>query len=270
MKNITYGYCRISTVKQSIERQITNITKDYPTAVIKHEVYTGTNSNRPEWIKLMKIIREGDTIVFDSVSRMSRNAEEGFKTYMSLYNKGINLIFLKEQTVNTETFKSVLGDTKLNLNITTNDSDTDKLVNDIMQAVSAYVTRLAEKQIQLAFEQSEKEVSDLHQRTSEGLREAKANGKQVGNIKGTKFITAKSIDCKIAILSKAKAFGGIYPDKDLIKLLNIRSNTYYKYKAELKSEIDNSSLSFVESKLKDTREKKYKAVYRKPKPLLLK
>ena len=73
-----YGYCRISTAKQSIDRQIRNIKAEYPTAHIVQEAYTGTSIFRPEWLKLYRILRAGDVVVFDSVSRMSRNAEEGF------------------------------------------------------------------------------------------------------------------------------------------------------------------------------------------------
>ena len=80
-----YGYCRVSTKHQRITRQITNITELYPNATLIKEFYTGTTQNRPLWDKLMKQIRTGDTIVFDSVSRMSRNAEEGFKDYKTLY-----------------------------------------------------------------------------------------------------------------------------------------------------------------------------------------
>ena len=46
-------------------------------------------------LKLLKIVRAGDTIVFDSVSRMSRNAETGFQIYQELYDKGVELVFLK-------------------------------------------------------------------------------------------------------------------------------------------------------------------------------
>ena len=77
---MVYGYCRISTDRQNIniERQIRNILKAYPDAVIKQEVYTGTKTDgRKVFEQLLKIIRSGDTIVFDSVSRMSRNAEAG-------------------------------------------------------------------------------------------------------------------------------------------------------------------------------------------------
>lgn len=91
-----YGYCRISTKQQSIERQIRNILTTYPNAHIMQEAYTGTKMDRPEWQKLMKRIKAGDTIVFDSVSRMSRNADEGIKTYFELMDKGVSLVFIKE------------------------------------------------------------------------------------------------------------------------------------------------------------------------------
>ena len=104
-----YGYCRISTAKQSIDRQIRNIRAEYPTVHIVQEAYTGTSILRPEWSKLYRILEEGDTVVFDSVSRMSRNAEEGFSLYEGLYNKGIRLVFLKEHHIDTKTYKKALS-----------------------------------------------------------------------------------------------------------------------------------------------------------------
>ena len=50
----TYGYCRISTARQKIDRQVDNILKQYPDAVIVKEIYTGTKVDRPEWKKLYK------------------------------------------------------------------------------------------------------------------------------------------------------------------------------------------------------------------------
>ena len=108
MNNKIFGYCRISTMKQNIQRQIDNIKREYPDATIITEEYTGTTTERPNLAKLLKNLREGDTIVFDEVSRMSRNAEEGFKLYEELYNKGVNLIFIKEPHINTDTYKKAL------------------------------------------------------------------------------------------------------------------------------------------------------------------
>ena len=90
-----YGYCRISRKQQSIERQERNIKANYPTALIIKEAFSGKSMDRPEWNKIMNKISSGDTIVFDSVSRMSRNADEGFEIYQILFNKGVSLAFLK-------------------------------------------------------------------------------------------------------------------------------------------------------------------------------
>lgn len=97
-----YGYCRISTKKQSIDRQIRNIKAAFPEAVIIEESYTGTSVNRPEWNKLHRQLRENDIIIFDSVSRMSRNASEGFLLYKELFERNVSLVFLKERHIDTE------------------------------------------------------------------------------------------------------------------------------------------------------------------------
>ena len=143
---------------------------------------------------------------------------------------------MKESTVNTEAFKSVLGNEQLNITVNTNDKDTDELVNGIMQNVAVYITKLAKKQIKLAFEQSEKEVQDLHQRTSEGLREAKRRGKQVGRAKGKTIVTKKSKAVKELIKKYNKAFGGTLNDIETIAIINgnaegVSRNIYYKYES---------------------------------------
>ena len=71
-----YGYARISRKSQNIERQIRNIKGVYPDAVIIQEVYTRTSMDREKWAKLYKKVGNGDIIVFDSVSRMSGNADD--------------------------------------------------------------------------------------------------------------------------------------------------------------------------------------------------
>jgi DNA invertase Pin-like site-specific DNA recombinase len=93
---------------------------------------------------------------------------------------------------------------------------------------------LAEEQIKAAFDQAEKEVTDLHSRISQGIREAKKNGTQIGITKGTTLITKKSIECKAIILKHSKDFGGSLEAPDVIKLCGCSRNSYYKYKRELK------------------------------------
>ena len=223
-----YGYCRISTKKQNIERQIRNILKAYPKAEIWQETYTGTKTDgRKKFEQLLKIIKTGDTVVFDSVSRMSRNAEIGFQIYEELYDKGVELVFLKEPHINTETYKKALSN---NIRMTGTKTDI------ILKAINEYLMELAKEQIVLAFEQSEKEVSDLHQRTREGMETARLKGKQIGRRRGAKIITKKSISAKEGILKYSKDFEGSLTDLDCITLLRLSRNTYYKYKRELKNE----------------------------------
>lgn len=163
-----YGYCRISTSKQNIERQVRNIKAVYPEAIIIKETYTGTKINRVEFDKLLKVIKTKDIIVFDSVSRMSRDADEGFDLYEKLYNKGITLVFLKESYINTDTYKKALTN---NINMTGTN------VDYILEGINKYLMSLAKEQIKLAFKQSEKEVMDLKQRTREGIITARLSGK---------------------------------------------------------------------------------------------
>lgn len=221
-----YGYCRISRAKQNIERQIRNIKAVYPDAVIIKEAFKGTTVNRPEWGKLYKKVKSGNTIVFDSVSRMSRNAEEGFALYEELYNKGIELVFIKEPHINTSTYKNALQN-----NVTLTGTNVDY----ILEGVNKYLMALAKEQIKLAFEQSEKEVEDLHQRTKEGIETARLNGKQIGQPKGAKLTTKKSIQAKELIIKHSKDFEGSLSDIDCMKLIGLSRNTYYKYKKQLKN-----------------------------------
>ena len=223
-----YGYCRISRAKQSIDRQIRNIKAIYPEAVIIEEVFTRTRLDRKEWCKLMKQVKAGDTIIFDSVSRMSGNAAEGFTAYEELYSKGINLVFLKEPHINTDTYKQALQN---------NVSLTGGTVDYILEGVNKYLLALAKEQIRLAFKQSEKEVEDLHQRTKEGIETARLNGKQIGQKQGAKLTTKKSVAAKEIIQKHSKDFDGTLSDVDVMKLTGLARNTYYKYKAEMKEAV---------------------------------
>lgn len=232
---MVYGYCRVSTKHQRITRQVTNITELYPDAVIIKEFYTGTTQNRPKWDKLIKQLETGDTIVFDSVSRMSRNAAEGFKDYKMLYEMGINLVFINEPLINTAIFDSTKSNL-LEISVETGNTAIDDYFTGNITLINNLLMALAEEQIKSAFQQSEKEVTDLHTRISQGMRESKKNGKQIGLTKGTTLVTEKSLQCKSIIKKHAVDFGGTLSDKEVMTLCNVSRNSYYKYKRELKEE----------------------------------
>ncbi len=223
-----YGYCRISTSRQNIERQIRNILQAFPNAHIIREVFTGTKfQGRKEMDKLLKTVKEHDVIIFDSVSRMSRNAEEGFEMYEELYYKGINLFFLKEPHINTDVYRKALNNVV---------QMTGTNVDYILEGINKYLMALAKEQIKIAFEQAEKEVTDLHQRTKEGIETARLNGKQIGQKKGIKLETKKSKKAKELIRKHSKSFGGSLTDRETWKLCGICKTSYYKYKEEIRNE----------------------------------
>lgn len=239
---MTYGYCRISTKKQSIDRQERSIKALYPDAIIIKEAFTGTKIvGRKEFIKLLKGVKAGDTIVFDSVSRMSRNAAEGFALYKELYEKGIKLVFLNERHIDTAAFEEAMNGIVSNVS-DTGDKATDELVNTIMTAINKFMMNKVEQDIYKAFEQSEKEVEDLKKRTKGGIETARLNGKQIGGVPGKKLTTKKSVKAKELIQKYSHTFQGKKNDEETMVRLEkekckIARNTYYKYKKELLAEL---------------------------------
>ena len=221
-----YGYCRISTTKQNIESQVNNIKKYNPKAIVIKEVFTGTKVyGRKSFQRLLNTVKSGDTIIFDSVSRMSRDAENGFEIYQDLYNRGVELVFLKEPYINTSIYKTALSN---NVELTGTKADI------LLSAVNEYLIELVREQIHVAFECAEKEVMDLRQNTREGIENARMKGKQIGRRCGVSVETKKSIASKKDIKKFSKDFGGSLNDVDCMRLLGIARNTYYKYKKELR------------------------------------
>ena len=223
-----YGYVRVSRKEQSIDRQIRNIEKEYPKAhIVREDGFTGTTMDRPEWNKLYKRLKAGDIVVFDSVSRMARTAEEGIETYFDLYERGVSLVFLKEHYIDTDVYAENTMD-RIELQGTDED--------EIFKGLNNYFRKLAKRQIRIAFEQAEKEVQDLRQRTKEGIETARLKGKQVGQRKGNRLTIKKEAPAKEVIKKHSKTFGGSLSDKECMSLAKISRNTYYKYKRELLQE----------------------------------
>jgi len=226
-----YGYARVSTSTQRIDRQIKNIERFAPGAKIYREHYTGTRIDRPEWNKLLKRIQPGDTIVFDEVSRMSRNAPEGFSLYKELFEKNVLLVFLKEPHINTDSYRSAMSIAFPA--VQTGDEATQELLEGVLTAIHKFTMAKVEQDIYAAFERAQKEVDFLHQRTKEGIEVARENGKRIGLPKGGKLTTAKSLKAKEIIRKHCVTFVGNLCDTDCVKLAGVSRNTYFKYKREM-------------------------------------
>lgn len=114
-----FSYKRISTKEerglQKFNRQTAAIDKYAKenniefVAEFQEDISGKCFDNRKEWNRLEKLLQKGDTIVFKDISRFTREAEAGYKKYMELLEKGIDLIFIDNQTVSTPYIKQLLN-----------------------------------------------------------------------------------------------------------------------------------------------------------------
>ena len=214
MKNIIYGYARVSTPKQRLKRQTDNINSAYPAAVIVTEKYTGTKIDRPAFTKLL---------------------------YQQLYTDGVDVVFLKEPHINSAVYRDRAKKQIDAMTATTGSAATDKFIQAVIEALNVYAMDLVQEQIKLAFIQAEKEVQFLRKRTKEGIQKAREEGKQIGreefSIEGVDFKEyEKAKKAKGLILKHSKDFGGTLSDAEVIKLAGCCRNSFYKYKRELKEQ----------------------------------
>lgn len=141
MKNYVFGYARVSTEAQNLDRQLDALEK-YGVDMIYNEKMSGTKKNRPELTKLLDRITEGDTVVVESLSRLGRSTKDLIELTEIFQSKGVNLVSLKES-------------------IDTN-SPTGKLLFTLMSAIAQF----------------ERDV--IADRTREGLKAARARGRTGG------------------------------------------------------------------------------------------
>ena len=246
------GYARVSTPKQSLRRQIENLKAAYPDIVIVSEVYTGSTDNRPKWKKLLRQCRAGvvSKLVFDEVSRFSRNSSEAIVEYKELYNLGIELEFLKEPHINSKIYRDA-SERKIEIATDSMDEETANLINTVIGGLNDYLLSVAEKQIFLAFEHAQKERELLAKRTSEGLMQAKLMGSKVGRQPGQKLVTRKSKRAKRIIRKHYKLFGGDLTATQCFTLAQITKSTFYRYLSEMREEDKANGIIWEDEKLAD-------------------
>lgn len=208
----TYGYC----CGKNIETQEQNILAAYPKAIIVKEA--------SEWDNVCKALNKGDTLVYNHVSVMNNDPTEAIKLYEYCYDREINLVFLKEPHLNTDTYRKAMESTL---------SD-NGLKADI---VSKALMNLIGEQIRIAIENPIEEAVSISQRTKDGIERARLNGKRIGQPKGAKLTTKKSLKMKEIILNSSKDFNGTLTDPEMLELTKLARGTYYKYKRELRQTI---------------------------------
>lgn len=197
-----YGYARTSTKKQKIQSQIETLLENGAEKIIQ-EQFSATGTDRVEWNNLKNIAKSGDTIIFYSINRMSRNAAEGHANYFDLVDRGVNLEFILEAHLNSKVFKEQLEASKLNIEV-------DKTLEPLIKGLEETLRRLAARQIEIAFEQAEKEAKDIVIKVKNGiLRSNKKSGRSKGyvstkkkNIPADFEKTMKQLDNNVSKLAR--------------------------------------------------------------------
>lgn len=231
-----YGYVRVSTVQQKVERQINNIKGFNADAIIISEKQSGKDiENRAEFKRLLNKLKPGDTVIFDEVSRMSRNADEGYSLYMELMSKDISLIFLKERHIDTDEYKRRTQ--KHIEKVSSSNKKMDNLINGIFELVAEFEQENLKDNIRLAFEQAEHERQFLIKRVTEGKS---ASDKKQGRPQGSPNKESEKAEfIKQVIREQSKDFDGKFSDAKVMRdyLKDTSKGTYYKYKRMLREEI---------------------------------
>ena len=98
-----YGYVRVSTNKQDVATQVKQIESQYPSvANIFQDIETGKKKDRTGLKQLMEVLKDGDTVITVSLSRISRDLKDLLEIVEEFDIRGINFISLKED-INTTT-----------------------------------------------------------------------------------------------------------------------------------------------------------------------
>jgi DNA invertase Pin-like site-specific DNA recombinase len=141
MKHYSFGYARVSTEQQNLDRQL-DLLKARGVEIIYNEKMTGTRKDRPELTKLLDRMTEGDTVVIESLSRLGRSTKDLIELVELFEKRGVHLVSLKE-SIDTST-------------------STGKLLFTLMSAIAQF----------------ERDV--IADRTREGLKAARARGRRGG------------------------------------------------------------------------------------------
>lgn len=101
MKNYVFGYARVSTAEQNLNRQL-DALKKYGVDTIYNEKMSGIKRDRPELEKMLDRMTEGDTVVIESLSRLGRSTKDLIELVELFKSKKVNLVSLKE-SIDTNT-----------------------------------------------------------------------------------------------------------------------------------------------------------------------
>lgn len=148
----TYGYVRVSTTEQHIDRQMAALLAEgIPEKQIYIDRMSGKNFNRPQWKRLKRRLKRGDVLVVKSIDRLGRAYDDIAEEWRFITKEiGADIVPLDEKTLDTRSIDTLI----------------EKLVKDIIFRVQSF--------------SAENERTLILRRQAEGIAAAKARGVRFG------------------------------------------------------------------------------------------
>ena len=151
----SYGYIRVSTKEQNEDRQLEAMRKsDVPDKNIFSDKQSGGDFERPQYRRMMGILKKDDVLYVKSIDRLGRNYSEILEQWRILTKeKKVDIVVLDMPLLDTRIGKDLMG----------------TFLSDIVLQVLSFA--------------AENERSDIKQRQAEGIAAAKARGVRFGRPK---------------------------------------------------------------------------------------
>lgn len=220
-----FGYMRISTKEERGKQKFSRQEKALETYAKDNNIEfvylfkddaSGKSFMRDEWKKLEKLVHEGDTVVFKDITRFTRERDNGFKKYMELVDRGVNLVFIDNPTLNTEYIQSMQGT-----------ADRMKEENIVGGMTLEFVIKLL---IVTELDRAEKERLSISKRIKDGI---KASEKTSGRKEGQIIKLSDDLKADIVLYLADRSIKAV----DIMKKHNISRNTFKKYCQIVKEEM---------------------------------
>ena len=106
------GYIRVSTTDQNTSRQLDNNIELHRTFIDK---CSGKDTHRPELNTMLEFVRDGDCVYIHSMDRLARNLLDLKNIVLNLTQKGVKVIFVKENLSFDNDSKNPMSNLLLNI-----------------------------------------------------------------------------------------------------------------------------------------------------------
>ena len=152
MENKVYGYVRVSSQEQNEDRQLIAMSEaGVERANIFIDKQSGKDFDRPNYKRLIKRLRPGDTLFIKSIDRLGRNYEEIQNQWRIITkDKGVDMVVIDMPLLDTRINKNLLG----------------TFISDLVLQLLSFI--------------SENERTTIRQRQAEGIAAAKKRGVRFG------------------------------------------------------------------------------------------